>query len=873
GAGGGIEEVVLLDDESIYAGQPEGNIGREETGQTSSNLAYVIYTSGSTGFPKGVMLEHAGVCNLATLQKTELDIDEKSRVLQFASFSFDACAWEVMMTLSHGASLLLSTKERLMPGEPLRALLQEREITHVTLPPTALSALGQPSGLESLKTLVVVGEACPPQLALQWRGRTHFINAYGPTEATVCATMYHVPSAWTAQPGQGVPIGEPVANARIYILDEQKQPVLQGEAGEIWIGGAGVARGYLNRPDLTAERFMEDSFSDEPGTRMYRTGDLGRWRNDGQIEYMGRNDFQVKIRGFRIELGEIEALLGDLPQVRDAVVVAREDHPGDRRLVAYWTPVQGLAEAELPKPEQLRDHLKESLPSYMVPVAFVRMEALPLTPNGKVDRKALPAPDVDALITHEYEAPQGEVEQRVAVLWQELLDVDKVGRNDNFFDLGGNSLLMVALLARMRDEGLFASAEMGYSSGASAMKDLAVQLVRRPDGEDAQQAAVGEIPEACTRILPEMVGLTGFGQAEIDVIVARVPGSASNIQDIYPLSTPQEGILFHHRLDVERDTYVAHEIFRFDSVARFEAFFAALQELVRRHDALRTMFVWEDLSEPVQVVQRQAEAVCTRMVLDAGQDAAGAFRQWLQARFERLDLGRVPLVGMVLGEVAGQKECYGALTIHHIITDHVSIEVMLAEIGALMQGQDRPRPAQDGQTGSYRGFVEHGRDAGERAQAEAFFKGMLADYDEPSLPFGLRDVRGDGTAIVQRISPVEQALARQVRRVARSLRVSPAIVFHLVFGLVVGRFSGRDDVVFGTVMSGRMAPVAGIDRMLGMFINVLPLRLNMAGLTVREVLLQLEQSMAGLIRHESASLALAQRCSGVEGDVPLFSAL
>ncbi|WP_203228912.1 non-ribosomal peptide synthetase, partial [Lautropia dentalis] len=870
---GVIGEIMLLDEESAYAGQPEGNISREETGQTSSNLAYVIYTSGSTGLPKGVMIEHSGVCNLAQLLQKELRVDETSRVLQFASFSFDACVWEVVVSLLHGASLHLSTKERLMPGEPLRTLLLARGITHAMLPPMALSALGEPEGLESLQTVSVGGDVCPPQLAQQWSSAARFVNAYGPTEATVCATMFRVEPEWAADAGQSLPIGGPVANARVYILDEQRKPVPLGVAGELYVGGAGVARGYLNRVELTAERFMDDPFSDEPDARMYRSGDLGYWRADGLIEFVGRNDFQVKIRGFRVELGEIEARLGELPGVRDAVVLAREDQPGDRRLVAYWTPAQGQPKDELPRPEQLRDTLKESLPSYMVPVAFVQMEALPLTPNGKVDRKALPVPDVDALVTHEYEAPQGEVEQRMALLWQELLGVERVGRNDNFFDLGGNSLLMVALLARLRDDGLFASAEAGYSSGASAMKDLAAQLVRRSDGENAQQTAVGEIPEACTRILPKMVGLASFDQAEIDAIVARVPGGASNIRDICPLSTTQEGILFHHRLDEKRDAYVVHEVFRFDSVARFEAFFAALQELVRRHEALRTIFVWSDLPEPVQVVQRHAEPVCTRMMLDAGQDAAGAFRQWLQPRFERLDLGRAPLVGMVLGEVAGKKECYGALTIHHIITDHVSIEVMLAEIGALMQGQDRPQPAQDGQVGSYRRFVEHSRDAGERARAEAFFKDMLADYDEPSLPFGLQDVRGDGTAIVQRISPVEQALARQVRRVARSLRVSPAIVFHLVFGLVVGRFSGRDDVVFGTVMSGRMAPVAGIDHMLGMFINVLPLRLNMAGLAVREALLQLEQSMAGLIRHESASLALAQRCSGVEGDVPLFSAL
>ena len=841
-----------------------------------AEAAYVMYTSGSTGQPKGVAVPHRAISRLVISNGfAELTADDV--VVHCSNTAFDASTLEVWGALLNGGRILVVSHDQVLDPERFGRIMREGGATVLYLSAGLFNQYADQLSevFAQLKYLIVGGDVLDAHVirwVLKKNAPRNLLNGYGPTETTTFAATCRL-NDLIDESSQRIPLGRPIGNTQIYILDGQGQPVPVGVTGEIYIGGDGVALGYLNRPELTAERFIPDPFSDEPDARMYRSGDLGYWREDGLIEFMGRNDFQVKIRGFRIELGEIETRLGELPEVKEVVVLAREDHPGDKRLVAYWTPAQGQPKDELPRPEQLRDYLRESLPSYMVPSAFVKLEALPLTPNGKVDRKALPVPDVDALVTHEYEAPQGEVEQRMALLWQELLGVERVGRNDNFFDLGGNSLLMVALLARLRDEGLFASVEAGYPIGAPTMKDLAAQLVRRPNGEDARQAIGSGILEACTRILPEMVGLAGFGQAEIDAIVAKVPGGTSNIQDIYPLSTTQEGILFHHRLDEKRDAYVVHEVFRFDSVARFEAFFAALQELVRRHDALRTMFVWEDLPEPVQVVQRHAEPVCTRMMLDAGQDAAGEFRQWLQARFERLDLGRAPLVGMVLGEVAGKKECYGALTIHHIITDHVSIEVMLAEIGALMQGQDQPRPAQDGQAGSYRGFVEHSRDAGERAQAEAFFKGMLADYDEPALPFGLQDVRGDGTAIVQRISPVEQALARQVRRVARSLRISPAIVFHLVFGLVLGRFSGRNDVVFGTVMSGRMAPVAGIDRMLGMFINVLPLRLNMAGLTVRETLLQLEQSMAGLIRHESASLALAQRCSGVEGDAPLFSAL
>ena len=287
-------------------------------------------------------------------------------------------------------------------------------------------------------------------------------NLYGPTEASIDVT------AWTYSSSSGtalssIPIGRPIANTRIYILDQNREPVPVGVAGELYIGGAGVARGYLKRPELTAERFLEDPFSNQPGARMYRTGDLGRWLADGNIEFLGRNDFQVKIRGFRIELGEIEARLAEHPAVRDAVVIAREDVPGDKRLVAYYTLAEQRAEGEdrvedgeeeALRIEGLRAHLTAALPEYMVPAAYVLLERMPLTANGKLDRKALPAPDSDAYPSRGYEPPQGEIETALADIWADVLKLDRVGRHDNFFELGGHSLLAVTLVERMRRQGL-----------------------------------------------------------------------------------------------------------------------------------------------------------------------------------------------------------------------------------------------------------------------------------------------------------------------------------------------------------------------------------------------------------------------------------
>ncbi|MBV8466974.1 MAG: amino acid adenylation domain-containing protein, partial [Burkholderiales bacterium] len=432
--------LLLLDDPSLQA-HAETNPDAASLGLHAGHVAYVIYTSGSTGRPKGVMVEHRGLCNLALLQIDAFGLGAGSRVLQFASPGFDASIWEVVMGLCSGAALCLAPRDALWPGEPLAQTLAQHAVTHVTLPPSILAALEDPNRFAPM-TVVVAGEACPPTLAQKWSARHAFYNAYGPTEATVCSSFHRC-----GGDEQGsVPIGQPVANARMYILDERLQPVPIGVRGEIYIGGVGIARGYLGRPELTAESFLDDPF--QPGARLYKSGDLGRWLPDGSVEYLGRNDFQVKIRGFRIELGEIEHQLGACPGVRDAIVLGREDLPGDKRIVAYVTPQDGATLSAA----ALRTALSASLAEYMLPSAFVVMSAFPLTPNGKVDRKALPIPDSDAAAQRSYEAPKGSIEEAIAAMWQDILHLPRVGRHDHFFELGGHSLMVAQFITRVREK-------------------------------------------------------------------------------------------------------------------------------------------------------------------------------------------------------------------------------------------------------------------------------------------------------------------------------------------------------------------------------------------------------------------------------------
>jgi amino acid adenylation domain-containing protein len=432
------------------------------------NLAYVIYTSGSTGRPKGVLLQHRGLCNTIAAMIDDFAISAESRVLQFASSNFDASVSDIFSALVSGARLVLISAEQQLPGGGLLQLLHDQAITTATLPPSLLAILPAEQ-LPALRTVISAGESCSAEIAARWSVGRSFINAYGPTEATICATMALIEQLKDAS---SVTIGRPIANAQVYLLDRHMRSVPIGVTGEVFIGGAGLARGYLNQPALTAERFVPNPFVDErrktkdeesdsslvlgPSSRLYATGDLARYRPDGTIEFLGRIDGQVKLRGFRIEVGEIEAALECHPAVRAAVVLAREDRPGDRRLVAYIVPTNGEERAPsfVPRPSslasELRTFLSKRLPDYMLPTAFVCLAAFPLMPNGKVDRRALPAPTATGARVAAVAAPHTPMERMIAAIWQELLGVDSVGLYDNFYDLGGHSLLISQMYTKLR---------------------------------------------------------------------------------------------------------------------------------------------------------------------------------------------------------------------------------------------------------------------------------------------------------------------------------------------------------------------------------------------------------------------------------------
>ncbi|WP_122829761.1 non-ribosomal peptide synthetase, partial [Burkholderia pseudomallei] len=640
--------------------------------------------------------------------------------------------------------------------------------------------------------------------------------------------------------------------------------------GELYVGGAGVARGYLNRPELTRERFIDDPFV--AGGRLYKTGDLARWRTDGSLEYLGRNDFQVKIRGFRIELGEIEAQLAKVAGVREVVVLARDSaaevrdnatpnvptpkssSETEKRLVAYYTGDADVA--------ALRAQAAQHLPSYMVPSAYVRLDAWPLTPNGKLDRRALPAPADDAYARAEYEAPQGAKEEALAAIWRELLHVERVSRHDNFFELGGHSLLAIGVIERMRREGLHTDVRSIFN--AQTLSDLAA---RAQTDDRSIQAPPNLIPARATRITPGMLPLVALTQTQIDMLAAQVEGGAANIQDIYPLAPLQEGMVFHHLLHAESDAYMEAYFVGFRTRARLDRFLDALRMIVDRHDILRTGFFWEGLEQPVQIVQRRVRLPIEFVDLDP---ADGDVLRQLEARHDprahRLDIRRPALLSCHAAHDPAAGRWLLCVMAHHLAIDNTSLKLLVAEEQAIEQGGfDALPPAP-----SFRNFIAQIASGVDRREHEAFFSAMLGDIDSPTHPFGLQDVQGDGREIAefqQRLSP---ELSKAIRVCTRRLGVSPASLMHLAWAMVLSRATGRREAVFGTVLFGRMQ---GGERGMGMFINTLPIRIDVDERYVAECLAHTHERVVQLIYHEHAPLALALRCSGLPARQALFSSL
>ncbi len=747
------------------------------------NLAYVIYTSGSTGRPKGVGVAHRGLCNTAGALGGLLAVRPGDRFLQFASPSFDAAVCEVAVALAAGAELHLAPRESMLPGPGLSALLEGRGITHAILPPSALALLPE-AELPALLTLIVAGEACPAELVRRWAPGRRFVNAYGPTEAAICAT-----AALCEPDGRTPPIGAAIPGASVHVLDEALEPA--GE-GELYVGGAGVARGYLGRPELTAERFVPDPFADGAGARLYRTGDRVRVRPDGELEFLGRLDEQVKVRGFRIEPGEVAGALAAHPRIAQAAVTAREDGAEGLRLVAY---VVARGGGGLPAADELRDFLGATLPEHMIPSAFVALDALPLTPNGKTDRRALPAPPaVRPALSAPYVAPRTAAEREVAAVWEEVLGIAGIGAGDAFAELGGHSLAATQVVARFR-HGLGVEVPLALVLGGGTVAEVARVV------EDAR---AGDPSPGLPPLLPVPRG-----------------------RDL-PVSLPQEQVWFLTRLTPDNLSYHAHATLDFHGRLDAAALEAALAEVVRRHEIFRTTFHAAD-GGPVQRIH--APWPVRLPVVDfAGlpeEAREEAVQGWMRVDFRRrFDLGGLPLVRWTLLRVSGAEHRLVHVE-HHLIHDGWSFGVFLRELVALYsafaRGEPSPLPEPELQ---FADFAVWHRELmkGERARADlAFWKAELAGAD-PVLELPTDRPRPPamsfrGGAVRTRIPPAAVSAARAL---ARRSGATLYMTLLAAFEALLHRYTGQEDFCVGGAVANRSWKEA--EPLIGMIVNTVAFR-------------------------------------------------
>jgi amino acid adenylation domain-containing protein len=851
--------VVIGSDAEASGKLPAGPLPADgERDARPEDAAYVIYTSGSTGKPKGVCVPHRAVVNFLVSAAREPGLTAGDRLVAVTTLSFDIAVLELLLPLSVGAEVIVASREQVLDGQALRVLLESTGANVMQATPSGWRMLVGAGwqGTNSFKALIG-GEALPVDLANQLLARTGELwNAYGPTETTIWSTFWRV-----RHPELGVSIGRPIANTSIWILDEMLQPCPVGVPGEICIGGSGVTLGYLGRAELTAERFIADPFSGERGGKLYRTGDRGRWRHGGLLEHMGRLDDQVKIRGYRVELGEIEALLGEHPDVRQAAVHLWNVSAGDVRIVACCVPSKPGALAAV----DLRKHLRERLPAYMIPQHFLLVQEIPLTANGKVDRRRLPTPEQAAIQQTAYAPPRTPTEELLAGIWAAVLNLERVGIHDNFFELGGHSLLAVSVVERMRQALLKADVRSLFLTPTIA--ELATAVAAESDEIDVPPNL---IPADCMAITPAMLTLVKLSPEEIARVAAAVPGGAANIQDIYPLAPLQEGLLFHHLLTSEGDLYIVETQFAFDTRERLDRYLQAMQWVVDRNDITRTAFLWEGLQEPIQVVCRRAPLIVTELSLDA---THGDVAQQLSARFnllnQRMDLSVPPPIRIYIAhDTARGRWIYHELS-HHVMIDQATSNILEAEIQAYLQGRAEqlppPRP--------FRDYVARTRLGVSLREHEAFFRKLLGDVDQPTAPFGFTDVLGNGSRINEARVFLESSLAQRLRETGQMMGVSTASLFHLAWALVLARLSGREDVVFATVLLGRMSAGPGANLVPGPCINTLPVRIPVGDASVRDSVRQTHNLLAQILRHEHAPLGLAQRCSAVPNNLPVFTSI
>jgi amino acid adenylation domain-containing protein len=785
---------------------------------TAKNLAYVIYTSGSIGRPKGVMVEHGGLSNAINWILTTLELSSHDRCLLKTPITFDAAGRELFPTLLAGGTLIIANPGGHRDSRYLADTIREEQISILHCVPSLLRVLIEESAFNqapSLRAIMCGGEALPPQIVArcQSRLRAKLYNVYGPTEAIIDCTFWPCEESNAHSP---IPIGRPIPNARVYILDDLHRLLPIGVAGNLCVGGVGLARGYVRRPDLTAEKFIPDPFSGKPGARLYQTGDLARYLPDGNIEFLGRIDHQVKIRGFRIELGEIQETLSQHPAVRDAIVLVKEDARGEKRLVAYVT----AAGKTRPTTSELRAVVKEKLPEHMVPTVFMLLDAFPLTTNGKVDRRALPAPDGGRPELDEaFVACRTTTEELLAEIWTQVLGVEQIGIYDNFFQLGGHSLLATQVVSRIRE------------------------------------AFRVEIPLRCIFEAPTVAGLAenidlsrGAGLQAPPIVPVSRDGEL-------PLSFAQQRLWFIDQLDPGSSVYNFPAAVRLKGPLDTVALKQSLNEIVKRHEALRTTFAIVD-GRPVPVIAPSLTltlpVVDLRELPDTERETEVQRLATNEAQ-QPFDLAQGPLVRATVLRL-GENEHVGLLTMHHIVSDGWSTGILIREMAALYAGFCSGSPALLPELPvQYADFAHWQRHwlEGEVLETQlAYWKQQLA-----GAPAILELPVDHARPAVQTFRGAHQSLSlpkdvsARLKALSRQQGSTLFMTLLAAFKILLHCYTSQVDIILGTPIANRNR--LEIEGLIGFFVNTLVLRTDLSGdPDFREVLRRVREVCLGSYAHQ-----------------------
>ncbi len=801
--------VICLDNDwEVIAQQSDENPINELTGD---NLAYVIYTSGSTGKPKGVTVPHKAI-NRLVFNTNYVKLDPGDKIAQVSNTSFDAATFEIWGALLHGARLVGLSRDVTLSPHEFALQLRSRGISVLFLTTALFEQLATavPQAFDSLRYLLVGGETVDPksfEKVLKNGPPKQLLHVYGPTESTTFSSYYWVQDV--AESLRSIPIGRPITNTEIYLLDEYLQPVPIGVVGELHIGGAGLACSYLNRPDLTALKFIPNPFSDQPGTRLYKTGDLARYLTNGNIEYIGRSDNQVKLRGFRIELGEIEAVLSQHPAVFQSIVIAQEDSRGDKRLVAYLVPQQKT----IPTKSELCRFLKQKLPEYMVPSCFVMLDTLPLTPNGKVDHRALPAPEMARPeLSQNFVAPRTPIEEMLAHIWAIVLGIEQVGINDNFFELGGHSLLATQLLTRLREA-------------------FSVELPLRCLFEFPTIAELSEVIETAREV----------GEGLQAPAIAPIPQDGN-----LPLSFAQARLWFLDQLEGGSAIYNIPLALRLTGFIHVPALEQAIGEIVQRHEILRTTFVMVD-GVPVQIITPTPTvflSVVDLQTLPEGEQSTEVRRLATQEAERPFDLTKGPLLRITLLQL-GEKSHVLLLVMHHIISDGWSLGIFIRELSALYEAfstaAPSPLPALPVQYSDFSVWqrqwlsgevLKNQLNYWQQQLAEA---PLLLELPTDRLRPPVQTFRGS----VERFD-LNANLTQKLKSLSQQSGVTLFMTLLAAFVTLLGRYSNQEDIVVGSPIANRNR--AEVEGLIGFFANTLALRIKVSGdPTFRELLDQVRK--------------------------------